>query len=393
MKIDKENYEAWMLDYLEGRLSGKQLALFEQFLCEHPELRAEAEGLEDMTLEASDRFFEDKALLKAKMLKQVIDEEELTSFEAAEGELASDKKVRHDKRLQTSPRLQEKLQHYKEARLVADDAIVFEGKESLKRTEAAAAVAGGRERTLWPYMVAAAMMAGIVYLVIPKDETVGSKSDRRPMAALVEGKGKVEVKDEVKAKVEAKDEVKVEVKVKVKDEVKKDVQPSVAAAPKVTNPGAIIKHEAITAPKVDLAQRSNKVKRVLKPAKVKQDNNPVKEPYFYEEKVLAPEPAQIAQARPKKEVKPYVRTVKPAANPNRSAVSGTPNENFVKAETPQYADNRRKEDSNEIGKKSILKGSKFLARVTGDRLKIEEKGANKVSVKFETQLLGFSTTF
>lgn len=45
MNIDRDNYEAWLLDRLEGRLTAEQERALEAFLAAHPELRAEAEAL------------------------------------------------------------------------------------------------------------------------------------------------------------------------------------------------------------------------------------------------------------------------------------------------------------------------------------------------------------
>ncbi len=369
MRIDKENYEVWMLDYLEGKLSGKQLSLFEQFLSEHPELMEQAEGVENIHLEASDRFFEDKNRLKAKMLKQVIDEEEQTTFDASEGNLGAEKKERLQKRLETSPRLQDKLAMYKEARLVADESIVFTGKDALRRTEKVIV----KERTLWPYFVAAAMMAGIVYFVIPEgNDNVISNVPRRRMAELVS--------DSTANKSTLKKESSIQVESPIKKvEVVAPVEPTMANTPKVTNVGAIIKHEAINAPQPDLAQKTARPKKVVPaktPAPVQREEPPIiKEPMVYQKDVTQ----QIAVDQTPKQVK--------QTKQGRSAPKGVPNANFVKT-------NEQLAEAPGSSKKKIVEaGSKFLARVTGDRLKIENSDANKVKVKFETQFLGFSKTF
>ncbi len=49
-EINKENYQAWFLDYVEGSLSANGLKLLEDFLAVHPELRAELEEFEELTL-------------------------------------------------------------------------------------------------------------------------------------------------------------------------------------------------------------------------------------------------------------------------------------------------------------------------------------------------------
>lgn len=50
MRIDKNNYEALLIDYLDGTLSAVQEAALWLFLEEHPELREEFEGLADVKL-------------------------------------------------------------------------------------------------------------------------------------------------------------------------------------------------------------------------------------------------------------------------------------------------------------------------------------------------------
>ncbi|MES2627649.1 MAG: hypothetical protein V4616_01655 [Bacteroidota bacterium] len=369
MKIDKENYEAWMIDYLEGKLNGRQLMVFEQFLCEHPELREEAEGLGEMKLEPSERFFADKDKLKAKMLKQVIDEEELTSFEAAEGMLSGDKKQRHAKRIEVSLRLKEKLNHYKESKLVADETISYPYKQALYRQVAAPVVT--RERSLWPYLAAAAMIAGVVYFVLPEGSTSVDTSNRRLMAELVKEPAKKPAIEVTPAKKTLIAPVAPAIAPVQQVIPQTPVQQNVAVQPKVTNIGAKIKHEAITAPKADLA--SNPVKET---APVQAERSAPESPAPVQQFAYTPQPLQTKA--------PYK---------GRSQANGTVNSNFVKSAAPGAPAAEQEDRYADSKKKLFSSGSKLLARITGDRLKIEEKDNKKVSVKFETQLLGFSTTF
>ena len=41
MKININNYEEWMIDYIEGNLSDAQVKEMQEFLTFHPELKAE----------------------------------------------------------------------------------------------------------------------------------------------------------------------------------------------------------------------------------------------------------------------------------------------------------------------------------------------------------------
>lgn len=374
MKISKENYEAWMLDYLEGRLRGKQLALFEQFLSEHPELREEAKGVEDMHLEADERFFQDKSRLKAKMLKQVIDEEELTCFEASEGMLASDKKERFEKRMLTSSRLQEKLDQYKQARLSPDENSVFENKAWLRRSEAPLK----SDRVLWPYFVAAALLAGIVYFVIPTDRLGDPEGQKQPMAELVKDSSNLKKSNKV---VSPQATTKVQEAAKVVSEAVNTPKNSSTPVQKAVKTAARLKTETLRPPKQDLAKAIPTPRPVNEQA-VKADEQPV----FFNE-------AQYAEAPAVKEVQPEVQPepmqevktpVKPIVKPKPRS---TPNKNFINSDAQLAAEQVADK------KKFAKAGANFLAKITGNRLKIESNDAKKVSVTFESQLIGFSTTF
>ncbi len=71
--ISKENYEIWMIDYLDGNLSEENQALFLHFLEEHQELKSELEGL-DNTILCPDNTI---SFNKVDLLKTEADEMEL----------------------------------------------------------------------------------------------------------------------------------------------------------------------------------------------------------------------------------------------------------------------------------------------------------------------------
>lgn len=64
MKIDKNNYEALLIDYLDGTLNAAQEAALWLFLQEHPALREEFEGLADVKLTPPAQTFEAKNALR-----------------------------------------------------------------------------------------------------------------------------------------------------------------------------------------------------------------------------------------------------------------------------------------------------------------------------------------
>ncbi|MGC6533069.1 MAG: hypothetical protein ACON34_08705 [Flavobacteriales bacterium] len=64
MSIDKNNYEALLIDYLDGTLNAAQEAALWLFLEEHPELREEFEGLADVKLTPPTATFDAKNALR-----------------------------------------------------------------------------------------------------------------------------------------------------------------------------------------------------------------------------------------------------------------------------------------------------------------------------------------
>ena len=64
MKITMQNYEEWMIDYIEGNLTPEQEKAMHEFLAFHPELRAELELFNHTRLTPETVAFPDKAALK-----------------------------------------------------------------------------------------------------------------------------------------------------------------------------------------------------------------------------------------------------------------------------------------------------------------------------------------
>lgn len=70
MRIDKHNYEEWMVDHLEGNLNPEQEVIFQNFLSAHPELKAELEMFNNTFLVADESvIYPDKNALKKKETK------------------------------------------------------------------------------------------------------------------------------------------------------------------------------------------------------------------------------------------------------------------------------------------------------------------------------------
>ena len=64
MKIDRSNYEIWLIDWLDGNLSDLKVEQLKLFLNEDPELKEEFDGLTAVNLKPSERSFPHKDQLK-----------------------------------------------------------------------------------------------------------------------------------------------------------------------------------------------------------------------------------------------------------------------------------------------------------------------------------------
>jgi hypothetical protein len=135
MNINLYNYEAYFLDYVEGKLNAAQIAELMAFIAKNPGLKDELENYEAITIEPSYNVFANKNKLKkdiSDILK--INSENFDEFCIAriEGDLDKNTELLFEKYLQQNP---EKLREYKQylkTLLEPDKSIVFEEKRRLK---------------------------------------------------------------------------------------------------------------------------------------------------------------------------------------------------------------------------------------------------------------------
>jgi hypothetical protein len=90
MKIDRSNYEIWIIDWLDGKLSDHQVEELNTFLSENPGLREEFDGLASVKLERSAETFPDKDKLKRSVTGIDLSQFEYLCVAFYEGDLTSD---------------------------------------------------------------------------------------------------------------------------------------------------------------------------------------------------------------------------------------------------------------------------------------------------------------
>ena len=92
--VSKENYEIWMMDYLDGTLSDTDEATLLQFLEENPQLKEELNGLDNTILKPTETSFNLKSnLLKTPAQEYEMDYPEYVAVKELEEELSADEQA------------------------------------------------------------------------------------------------------------------------------------------------------------------------------------------------------------------------------------------------------------------------------------------------------------
>jgi hypothetical protein len=136
MKINKDNYEAFFLDYLEGRLNDSSVLEMQSFLRRHPELKGELESFCEIKLPPAQIVFKEKEILKklnfkgAEVTLRNFDDFCIAYYEKQLSDTESEKLLDFVKH---HPDKKRDFQLYGEVFLKVDTSIAFEGKSFLKK--------------------------------------------------------------------------------------------------------------------------------------------------------------------------------------------------------------------------------------------------------------------
>lgn len=163
MNISQYNYEAYFLDYYEGRLDAEATRELMDFLAQHPELKQEFESFEAVTLnDIEEVTFENKESLKKFVAPVNASNFDEIAIEYVEGTLNPAMNDELLTFLKLYPQYENELATYKLTKLRPDTSIFFEDKDSLKRK--------GRRVAAYYYWSAAASVAIIIagYFILNK---------------------------------------------------------------------------------------------------------------------------------------------------------------------------------------------------------------------------------
>ncbi|MCF6171417.1 MAG: hypothetical protein L3J66_10610 [Bacteroidales bacterium] len=137
MKINRNNYEVFLLDYLDGTLDAVLEVELMLFLEENPDIREEMEGLEEISLQSQNIRFTGKGSLKKTEIKTIagIGEENFEEYFVAfyENDLSKKQQSGLDQFLKANPQLEAAFKLHGKLKLQKDESVVYHPKEDLKK--------------------------------------------------------------------------------------------------------------------------------------------------------------------------------------------------------------------------------------------------------------------
>jgi hypothetical protein len=140
MKINRNNYEEFFLDYYDGNLNPNQISELFLFINENPEIKKEFDSFENFSIVADENIvFENKESIKKKEIFPIgsIDSSNYEMFFIADIENDLTEKEAKDIKifLEQNPHLNETYHLIKLTKLKPDTSVIFENKEKLKKPE------------------------------------------------------------------------------------------------------------------------------------------------------------------------------------------------------------------------------------------------------------------
>ena len=191
MKINKENYEVFLIDYLDGNLEEAVVSEVEQFLAMNPDIKKEFVGIEKMHL--SDKPTEFPLKGKIHFREDGISETDYLCVGHIEGDLNEQEKKQLESLRQSEPTMERELKLFSLTKLKPALQIIFPNKKQLKQGQKIIRPA------FWGYSAAASIVAAmIVFVMFFRDDTTNQFSEntvkRKKIGRKVEETNKQTVK-------------------------------------------------------------------------------------------------------------------------------------------------------------------------------------------------------
>jgi len=342
MKITRSNYESWFLDFLEGNLESSIMDEFQEFLKMNPDLAAELDMAEQVTLEANKSIrFETKDELKKPDIDHEIEFQE-RAIAYYEGDLTLEERLKFEASLSENSIHSSDAEQFGKLKLVADKTIVYDHKEQLKKKVTIL--------PLWIKVASAAAILLFAYLLFQPG--VGVRPELRQLA------------DDLKNK-EPKNVTVPAKKVKVEEKSAEKVTPEVTTKP-----------IPATAP----------VKKKQNPTEQKSDKKVTPAPHL-----RAPEP-EPSLLKSRSIYFGHTEDVELAVMTIRDTTEASQEYQLSELLKVQLAAIRKSDDREFLSTENLgLSGLHLIAKISGKRLTARKADDGTVrSVSFNSRLLAFS---
>jgi len=135
-EVNRNNYEVFFMDYLDGNLSSSQEVILQSFLEKNPELKKELKNFEQLTIPDESIHFEEKKLLKK---STYVNDRLQSNFDElciayTEGDLTNKEKLLFEASIKDSVEKKSTLKKYQHTKLKADTSVIFPEKKTLKKS-------------------------------------------------------------------------------------------------------------------------------------------------------------------------------------------------------------------------------------------------------------------
>lgn len=134
MKINRNNYEIFLVDYLDGKLTPEKEAMLMVFLHENPDIADEVDGLQEFRLTASYETYQNKKALKHKNFEEMglPSESDYLCIGELEGDLNEEELLQLELFTKQNSSVEKEREIYRKTLLVPEN-ISYPSKFGLKR--------------------------------------------------------------------------------------------------------------------------------------------------------------------------------------------------------------------------------------------------------------------
>ena len=174
MEINRHNYEAYLLDQLEGNLSVEEQQKLHNFLRLNPDCSGELTEMEPWILESEKVCFQNSKLLKKEFpgsTTLLTDHNfDLFSIARMEGDLSGEQITAHQAMVEADDHIAEQWEGWQRTSLVPE-ALVFKGKDRLKHGK------GPLNRVVWISVISAAAAVALVLVLFKTGPELPQQED------------------------------------------------------------------------------------------------------------------------------------------------------------------------------------------------------------------------